>query len=72
MKVLLRPNELVRQLGFSIPWLYKMVRLRRIPYFKVGGALRFDLDEIERWLQEQRNCGEKKVSNKGENQTCAS
>lgn len=41
-------NELARCLSIPKGTLYNWVYLRRIPFVKLGRALRFDLDEIER------------------------
>lgn len=31
-------------------WVRRAVRERRIPHHKLGALLRFDLDEIDQWL----------------------
>jgi excisionase family DNA binding protein len=41
-------NQLSRRLNIAKGTLYNWVYLRRIPFVKLGGALRFDPDEIER------------------------
>jgi excisionase family DNA binding protein len=38
-------------LGMSPRWVHERVRLREIPYYKFGAALRFDRDEIRRWTE---------------------
>ncbi|WP_342348139.1 helix-turn-helix domain-containing protein [uncultured Nitrospira sp.] len=37
----------------AVTTIYKMVHQRRIPYVKIGRALTFNLDQVERWIQEQ-------------------
>ena len=41
-------NELSRRLNIAKGTLYNWVYLRRIPFVKLGRALRFDPNEIER------------------------
>ncbi|MFW5693826.1 MAG: helix-turn-helix transcriptional regulator [Alkalispirochaeta sp.] len=42
------------KLGLSESYVRRLVMLRRIPYIKLGRAVRFDLDDIERWVRERR------------------
>jgi len=51
---LLSANEAAQLLGVSAYTIRQWARERRIPYYKVGRLLRFDADEIERWLGQQR------------------
>jgi excisionase family DNA binding protein len=48
--VLIDIKELARRLGVSTGGLYNKVHERRIPFFKIGGAVRFDYDEVIRTL----------------------
>jgi excisionase family DNA binding protein len=41
-------------LGISRNGLYIACRDCRVPHFKVGGAIRFDLDELRAWLESNR------------------
>jgi excisionase family DNA binding protein len=41
---------LMERLNVNEPWVRRAVAEKRIPYYKVGRLLRFDADEIERWL----------------------
>jgi len=38
--------------GLSPHTLYKMVSQRRVPFVKLGGALRFDLVQLEEWIKQ--------------------
>lgn len=47
-------EDLAQYLSLSKGTLYVWVSQRRIPYLKMGGALRFDLREIEEWLKDKK------------------
>lgn len=47
-KNLVGTEELAEFLGVGSQWVYDQVALGRIPHFKVGKYLRFDLDEVLR------------------------
>ena len=47
---LLTVNELCRLLGMSPRWVHERTRRQEIPCYRFGTALRFDLDEIRRWM----------------------
>ncbi len=49
---LLTVDELSRLLGVPKSKIYNMVHLKKIPYVKVGQALRFRRKDIDTWLQE--------------------
>ena len=40
-------------IGRSERWVTTAVADRTLPHYKVGGAIRFDLDEIDEWLADQ-------------------
>ena len=50
-KHLIDINELSRRLNIAKGTLYNWVYLRRIPFVKLGRALRFDPNEIERIIR---------------------
>jgi excisionase family DNA binding protein len=54
---LLKPEEVRQMLNVSRSWLYEAAHAGLIPSLRLGpqGPLRFDAEEIERWLQGQRN-----------------
>jgi len=55
MKPLLTVKDVAKLLQCSIYQVYRLTGQKRIPYLKVaGGAIRFDPDEIETWLTEQK------------------
>ena len=45
-------------LGVSVAFLRKAVRLRQVPFARVGSKiLRFRRSELDRWVQESQNKG---------------
>lgn len=48
-------SEVAKALKVSEPWIYKLVRQKRIPFFRVQKLVRFSLIEIEEWLEATRN-----------------
>jgi len=51
---LLTIDQLVERLGTSTRHIRRLIADRRIPYLKVGKLVRFDPDEINEWLRENR------------------
>lgn len=51
-KRLLNAKEAARYLGLEVDTVYKKARLRELPSVKVGRALRFDLNALERYVEE--------------------
>ena len=49
-KPLVTVNELCRLLGMSPRWIHERTRRREIPCYRFGTALRFDREEIRRWM----------------------
>jgi excisionase family DNA binding protein len=47
-------KELAQYIGIKTGTIYVWVCHRKIPYLKIGGSLKFDLHEIEKWLEEKR------------------
>lgn len=47
-------KELAKFLGISKSTVYLMVETRKLPFFKVGGSLRFKMSDIEEYLQRVR------------------
>ena len=45
---------LAKYLGVSVPFIRKLVRAKSIPCFRVGNRLRFDIQEIDKWLETHR------------------
>ena len=46
--------EMAKRLGVAKNTLYDWCAVRKIPHIKLGKFLRFDLFEIEAWLQDKR------------------
>jgi excisionase family DNA binding protein len=51
-KRLLNVVEAAGYLGLQVDTVYKKARLRELPYVKVGRALRFDLQALERFVEQ--------------------
>ena len=47
---LINVTEAAEWLGVTSQTLYKMVSHRRVPYVKVGGALKFDPEKLQEWI----------------------
>ncbi|HVM06938.1 MAG TPA: helix-turn-helix domain-containing protein [Acidimicrobiales bacterium] len=42
------------RLGVSVRHVRRLVAERRIPFIKWGHLLRFDMDDVERWIEDAR------------------
>ena len=51
-KRLLKPEEAAEYLGLQLDTIYKKARLRELPSVKVGRALRFDVEALQRFIAE--------------------
>jgi len=52
---LIKIKELANMLGYSPNYVYNLVNRGEIPHLKLPtGAIRFDRDEIERWIADDR------------------
>lgn len=51
---LLTIEELAEHLGVTVRHVRRQVAERRVPFIKVGRLVRFDPDEIARWLDAAR------------------
>ena len=47
-------QEIAQYLGVSVNTIRSWVWLRKIPWFKIRGLVRFDLKEIDQWMKEQK------------------
>lgn len=47
-------NELSAYMGVSVNTLYGWVSMRKIPYIKAGRLLRFDPQDIESWIADNK------------------
>ena len=50
---LLTPQELAEYLKVGKQCVYNWVHLKKIPYTKIGGCIRFVMSDIEKWLIER-------------------
>lgn len=51
-------RTLAKLFGVGERYVLRMVAERRVPTVKVGRLVRFDLDDIRRWIEEQRRPGD--------------
>lgn len=49
---LLTPKQVSEFLQIPVTTIYQYVHEGYIPYFKIGGHLRFDKFKIEKWIEE--------------------
>ena len=54
MEEFLSPKELSNFLKVSKPWPYIMVKRGLLPYYKMGGLIRFKRSDIEVYLERSR------------------
>jgi excisionase family DNA binding protein len=40
--------------GFAVGTIYNMVSERRVPYVKKGGSLRFDVRDLDKWMERDK------------------
>jgi len=48
----LTPKELLTEFGFSIDNQAKMRMDKRIPFSKIGKYIRYDREELDKWLKD--------------------
>ena len=53
-KQLVGIKELAQYLNTSVAFVRKLVLTQQVPYFKIGGSVKFDLIEINQWIDEQK------------------
>ena len=51
---LLDINGLAERLGVGERFVRRLVEERRIPYFKIGRLVRFEVGDVEAWIASQR------------------
>jgi excisionase family DNA binding protein len=51
-KRLLNAKEAAQYLGLEVDTVYKKARLRELPSVKVGRALRFDIEALDRLIEQ--------------------
>jgi excisionase family DNA binding protein len=53
MENLIGPEEASKALGIELATVYTWVTRRKIPFIKVGGALRFRPSALQEWLRQR-------------------
>ena len=51
---LISVEQLADELGVSVRYVRRIIAERRIPYVKVGHLIRFERDEVDRWVEANR------------------
>lgn len=51
---LISVEQLADELGVSVRYVRRIIAERRIPYVKVGHLIRFQRDEVQRWVETNR------------------
>jgi excisionase family DNA binding protein len=49
-KCFLSPQELAVFLNISVKTVYRLIEKRLIPFYKIGGSLRFRKEDVEEYL----------------------
>lgn len=47
-------EELARRLSVSPSFISKLMALEGLPHFKIGRAVRFELESVKSWLQKRK------------------
>lgn len=53
-KKYLNVRELSLYLGLSVDTVYAWIHLRKLPFYKVGRRPRFEINEINRWMEQRK------------------
>ena len=53
-ETLITKKELVNGLGVSSSFINKLMAEEKLPYFKLGRAVRFRISEVSRWLERRK------------------
>ena len=53
-KSFLKPEELAGLLSISKPTVYWLIEKRQIPFYKIGGSLRFKIEDVMVYLDNNR------------------
>lgn len=64
MSTLVSIDELAAQLKVNTSWIYDRTRRNEIPCIRVGKYLRFNVEEVLRWLKTNQECSLKTKSQK--------
>jgi len=53
-KRLLTIKEASDYLGISVKGLYNMVNRRELPFYKIGKRVRFDMKQLDEWIEKHK------------------
>ncbi len=53
-KPFLKPEELETFLSVSRPTVYRLIERKLFPFYKIGGSLRFNMEDITEYIEENR------------------
>jgi excisionase family DNA binding protein len=48
---LLTTDEIAEELHVHLQTIYRLIKRGEIPYVKIGGSYRFDLESLKRWIE---------------------
>ncbi len=51
---LIGAKETAEFLNINLETLYDWVQRRKIPYYKIGRSVKFDPQDLDRWVEERR------------------
>lgn len=54
MNKMLSGNQVAEMFNVSKATIYRLVETRKIPFYKIGGVLRFGEDDITKYLEQSR------------------
>jgi len=54
MKKLIGIKELSAQIGVPVNTIYSWTSMRVIPFYKLGRLVKFNEEEIEKWIEERK------------------
>ena len=54
MKKLIGVKELAEYLDIKVDTIRSWVWMKKIPYYKIGRLVKFDIAEIDKWLEERK------------------
>lgn len=58
---LLKIEEVAKRMGVSRTWIYKKCRAGILPHFRIGRMIRFDPEDLEKWIQDHKVKGTLKI-----------
>lgn len=58
-KKLLDVKEVAEMLGVSTVTVHRLKKEGKIPYIKIGGSLKFDIEDINKWIDSLKTTDKK-------------